>query len=463
MTLIQNGKRLAKWRHNIERQLDIAERIAFLDNRQKDFLYADLRLIFPETYAQMVNFALCLPTTQEIIEEISMIFQEPPTITLPDDEELEENLDQMLKKSRLGIVLNDVNKLVNLTNMVGVMPVYRDGRVDLDVLTGDNLFVTQSDADPTQAEAVYYQYGIVEDSPTKAESICKYVKLTADTVSFVEINAHTGEIANETDVEYHGYNQIPIAWFTNTVQTNTFWPTKDCPVVECNRKQNIVATDKMLALNMTVPTYYQTTSQESTDSGTVIGRLGVINLPMEYGGGQASCGYVQPDWTIDKMDAAIEEMKVVVGLAYGINPDTLRSKGGSAFSSGYQMRLAQQTLMNRINKEKWFYLESIEELIRLMMACSTMNNDKSFSNAESMRILVDLAPITFDESPIDTLDYLERLVMANIISPAEAKRIISGSEMSTDEAMEQIKQNKEMKEELRGGIDPLDQTEALND
>lgn len=70
----------------------------------------------------MARYASTYPLTQRVIDDTSILFQNPMLVDI-DKENLEDEFTTMLTDSMFHATLDKVNHFVNLTYKVGVMPV----------------------------------------------------------------------------------------------------------------------------------------------------------------------------------------------------------------------------------------------------------------------------------------------------------------------------------------------------
>jgi len=385
-------KEEAKWNADVARREAVAEWIDYYNNNQEYYLKKALRENYPKSAADMYKYIMTYPLTQRIIDDISMLFKNGVEVTL-DKEKLNEILQEILENIQFQPVLDTVNALVNLTHKVGVIPQWRDG-LELDIITPDKCFVVQNDDNPTKIDELYYQVGIVVDSPGKSERVDEYVRWTPETQSVVEVK--DGRIANERDIIENRFKEIPVTFFTNCLNVDSFWHDKGQPIVHSNKIVNQELTNYRLMIA------YQAFSTLvavglSEESNIPFGPQFSLKLPFDPSDQKTpDAKYITPNPALEKVWNVINDIILHTAQSVGLSAESFQRQA-SSFSSGYQLKLSKQDVVNKTIQDRQYYRIAIKDLIENICKLYTWEGDKTFP--DKLEISVDFGEIEFETSP----------------------------------------------------------------
>ena len=163
--IIERTQIEAKWNSEIKRREKIENYLRMYDNFQKKDLIELIELrLNKEEARELQKYKKTENITKQIIDNVSLLFQKEVQILLLDglivDEEQSNKLFEILESVVINAILQETNKYVNLTRDVALLPQIRDGKIEIDIITSDQMIVKQKDDDPTKAEWIAYQVGI---------------------------------------------------------------------------------------------------------------------------------------------------------------------------------------------------------------------------------------------------------------------------------------------------------------
>lgn len=395
MNVVKEKKLQAKWNSDMARRFEISRRINYLENNQTLYLAQALKKAYPDSAKDIVNkFEYCYPLTSRIYNDVSILFQEPVKLYI-DNENLEETFNEIIAKSMFNAVMQKVNLYVNLTDKVGVIPKWRNEQVELDILTADNCFVIQDDLDPTKITELYYQIGIITDTPTKAETVVTYIKWTDEYQSLIDVDNATGKLANERDIVSNKYGKIPVVWFENDMTINTFWHTKANQVVDTNEIVNLELTNLRYILAYQAFSTLVEIGNESNEIKTLAPSFS-IQLPFDPSNSRdPDAKYITPDPKLETIWKIIGDIIIGAAQSVGISAEAYR-KENTAMNSGYQLKLSKTDILKKNSQDRPYYRQKIIVLVDLMLLLYTQNNEsKTFADED---IKVDFGELNFDIS-----------------------------------------------------------------
>jgi len=397
MNIIEQQLLSAKWGDDFNRRTLIAKLIDYYENNQEKYLKAALTKSYPKTAKSMFSkYKYTYPLTNRIFDDISILFNNPVKIKT-DKETLEESLEDIISGAKTNAVLAKVNLLVNLTHKVGVIPVWRNEKVELDIITGDTCFIIQDEDNPTQIKELYYQVAILINTPGKLQSVQAYVRWTNETQSIVDVDNGTGNIQNERDIVDNKYGEIPVVWFENDIPIKRFWYDKRNHIVDTNEMVNCELTNFRYILAFQA---FSTLVEIGNDDKSTkpFGPSFSLRLPYDPSNPQQKpdAKYITPSPALEKIWKVIMDIIIGAAQAVGISAEAYRREN-STLNSGYQLKLSKADILKKTIADRPFYRESIKKLVGFMTTLFTQNNtSKTFDGAE---FSVDFGEVIFDENP----------------------------------------------------------------
>lgn len=396
-----SNKRAAKQQEDIDRRAQATRALDYYNNQQKPYLLDAIKALYPKEKDVMSNYAYTFPFTRNLINDMAIAFQETAEI-IPDtdNQNILDTWADVVSKSKLHATLLLTDRMVELFGKVGVSPRWHTDKkyIVLDIITPDRTVVEQDPQDHTRAIAVRYISG--ETRNTAKGEVVTWTRWTDDVYQEVEINSG-GEIVKVIREETNFYGEIPIAWFTNSLELDEFWHDMGYPIVETNEIVNLHMTNLRLAMD------YQTNSLLVTvglpESQSIpVGVTQRLNIPAHSLSGEAQnyrAEYITPSPALDTVWKLVNELMLAVAKQYGLSAQSV-NRDASSFSSGYQLKLSKQDIVNRNKQKRELYRQSIKDLCRYMMACYTYYSPTF--NFGDTAVKIDFADITFESNPLET-------------------------------------------------------------
>jgi len=417
-TIIKHGKQNDVWINDQNRRRRTLKAIDFYNTDMWIYLKHRINKMYPTTGDKVLRYGETYPLTTRVIDGVSVLFQNPVVLDI-DKDTLVDDFNLMIKTSKFQSVMNKVNHYVNLTFKVGVMPVYRDGIIDLDIITGDKCFVYQDKLNPTKATDVFVQIDALDQTPSIEEGHIGnlYVRWTNEVQSIVEIDTESGNIIKEYNAEVNPYGVIPITWFSDSISTSTFWPEKRNSLIETNEWVNVDQTNINMVISFqSYSTLVIVGSDDDSKQDIQWGPQALIEFKGDnYSGTTPTADYITPDPKLEQMQKALEQKKVDAATSFGLSANAYRSDTSQA-SSGYSLKLMNENLIKKLQSSRAPYTASILELLKLMMnVWSYHSTTKVFP--EDTIITVNFPEITYDASPLETAQINAIRLSQGLVSP----------------------------------------------
>ena len=192
------------------RKSETAKKLDYFNNLQQDYILDALRQNHPQTFANIAP--VNLNVVSRIIRALSMVYLQDATRKVEGTDRDAEIYANFEDTAALPVKLKLANRLTKLLGNVLLRPVWRNGKPDLDVLTGDIVDV---------------QYG---DSPDDLKAVLVTLYDASGDVTEVQYSLWTAEeyrLLNYSGATIHAesnpYGRLPFVAIWNTPPLTDFW------------------------------------------------------------------------------------------------------------------------------------------------------------------------------------------------------------------------------------------------
>lgn len=216
---------------NQSRKIETAKRLNFYHDEQLDRLNEQLTELFSEP-EKMIRLELNI--IKKIINNLAQVYREPPTRTLDGGSEADQKLyAEILEGCSFDVKLKQASRYTKLLKTILIKVVYRNDRLDLDILTG-NLLDVQTGQSPEQLERVL----ITDYGQSEKPEDTEYSLWTADT--FQRLN-WKGDVIDEQENPYKVLPFLPV--FDYMPPSSAFWLPGGQDIISQQEVLNIKLTD----------------------------------------------------------------------------------------------------------------------------------------------------------------------------------------------------------------------------
>lgn len=389
----------AKWQEDVERRKMAVKALDYYRNEQKEYLVDLIGELYPKEKDVLSKYATTYGLTRTMVNDMALVFQTPADITIEGSEAQQAKLAELLDETGFNRVLLQIDRYVELLGKVGLCPRWHTDQkyIVLDILTPDRCIVEQDPQDHARALTVKYHIAEMQSTPNGQDS-AKWAVWTAEEYREVRMSAAGAEIETLTR-EPNPYKRIPVAWFTMQSELDEFWPDEGNSIVDANELVNLRLSNLQIALD------YQSFSTLVTrglpESQSIpVGVTHRINIPYNASNGELAgdANYITPAPMLLESWQILNEYITNTARLNGLSAQSF-NRDSASFSSGYQLKLSKQDIINRNVLKREFYRDPIKQGVQLIMDCFTLNNPFRFpDNAE---ISVDFAEITYETNPLE--------------------------------------------------------------
>ncbi len=399
-TMIRNMQAVARWNEDIQRRLRIQKYLDYYRNRCGNYIAERIDgMVDTEEAKELKKYIEHDNITERFIEEISLVFAEKVRITarrqqsdgqLVNDTDAQKQLDRLLRLSRFQVTMKEVERLSKLIFDVAVLPQVRDGKIELDIITGDKAFVVQQEKNPLMAEQFYYQVGVRENTAL-ADRVDVYHYWTSEGRKYqceIMLNGRP-DPQSVQHLNHIPYDHMPVIMFRSYLPIDAFWYDGENAIVEKNIAIDLKRTDLAMAEAYNIPQLLTTGTRENQDLKK--GRTFKIDIPRnDMGEAVGDAKYLAPKEPLEELNEMILSRIEQLGLSKGLSRSMIT---GANASSGYELALSKYEIVERNRRQRDYYYDSVVELVQTMIV--TANRGLGWEIPEDLVLGVDFGEIRF--------------------------------------------------------------------
>lgn len=457
LSMIQQSIMRSRLAANTERKAEACKRLDYYHGDQLEHLDRVLAAQFahPDKLKLQKQFTNIV---KRIIDEVSVVYKRAPARRLMKagkalEGQPAETYQKMLEDAGVDAALKKVNRYTNLLRTIGVQVVWRNGRVELDVLTPDILNVVQDPLDPTKCSAVIIEQAFADtvalDTPGNPYGASKlYIAWTpAQHQVFDQSGVTRSDLANAEGANPYGL--IPIVWFRSEAPDGYFWNEGAQDLMNAQDAINVKLTElnqliKMQAFSIPVIIGQAPVGGVSVDPSNYI----EIPLADSIERGQPDFKFVTPSPKIADLIEAIREDVRRIADDWGLSMSSFKLTGTA--QSGLSLKVQNIRLLERREDDLTLYRSYEKELFRVMRVVHNAHAQKKLP--EDAELSVNFAELDFPEDPaVEDQRWVTR-ISQNVASRAQWLMAIDPDIKTEKEAIERLKEIKKVNDQTRGGL-----------
>jgi hypothetical protein len=408
--IIENGQVIAKWRNDMERRLLAEMYLDFYRGVYRNYLEEMIKgMMGWQDAKELCKFIETEGTTPRLINDISLIFAEDADITIDGSEKTQEAFSEVLEDIDINIVLENLNKYVELLRDVAVVPFLTgDDKtpVKLKIITPEKCFVEQDENDPTNFTRFYYQVGVSENTASRnridlydcweAPNVIGY---DGNAVNYArkfncEVNSD-GTVLDDTVVYYEDapkFEEMPVVMFRDYLPDDSVWYKGGSFIVDKSIAIDLRRTDLAMAEAYNIPQLVTIGMEAENHKELKKGRSLFLNIPPSMNGDLGDAKYVNPEEALKELKDLIHDRYEKLAMAKGISKANIT---GDSATSGYQLALSMQRILDINRRKRKYYTKPIKKMLRLVLF---LYKDKYNISGD---ITINYGELHFSESEID--------------------------------------------------------------
>jgi hypothetical protein len=415
---------------NDERKAEVRRRLDMYHDDQIDYLRDALRRNFQNPNDLTPCF---VNVVKKIVNNLAMVYVRDAKREIEGSERDQEIFREIKKTTSLPIKLKMASRYTKLLKTILLRPVWRKGRMDLDILTGDVVDVASGDT-PEDIRSVMVTH--FPESNYKED-----LEYTLWTLEKIERLNYRGQVI-ESDPNPYGL--IPFIPCFDRMPTSDFWLPGGDDLITLQEAINEKLTDLLYTLRMQGFGVGWARGMGDNEP-SIVGPGTMFNLPDE-----GAIGFESTKAPIDQIVGSIDFLIKQAAVSNGLPAGALSTKPTE--ESGVSKIVSNRELDERRRDDVALWSQYEEQLFDVIRVVWNIHNPgRKISGAASL--LVDFFDPKPEQDPAKQADTWLKLLDAGIISRVDIAMEKSPDLKSRDQAKEHLKEIEEEQAEFAQKID----------
>lgn len=286
------------------RKIEANKLLAYYNDCQFDYIVADIRARYPEK----TIFPVGINIIKKIVRSLSMVYLRDAVRSLSKGTKQDAAiLSEIETSAAMGVKMKLANRYSKLLGTVLAWPNWRNGHIELDILTGDCLDV-ETGLSPEDLQAVQ----ITRYDPTGAIGNTTYSLWTADKIVITNNN---GRVISE---EKNPYSILPFIPIWGSPVTDVFWQRGAADLVMAQDEINRLLTSLSHLIELQG---FSVGCLRGVDTGREQVKIGAgtfIGIPKE-----GDFKFVAPEAPIEQIIAAIDNLIKWTAITSGLSANSI--------------------------------------------------------------------------------------------------------------------------------------------
>lgn len=408
-----------------KRKDETAKRLDYFHDEQNEYTLEILGKHFSNPEKMQL---VCLNVVKKVIRNLAQVYRDAPKRTVEGTEKDQAIFEEIMDTSAMDVRMKQASRYAKLLKTIMLRPVWRNGRLDLDVLTGDVLDVATGDT-PEDLQAVL----VTHDPKTKSQEIT-YSRWTAEKVETLDWRYRV------TEEQPNPYGVIPFVPVFDYAPTSDFWLPGGADLISLQEAINSKLTDLLYVIRHQgfgvgyIKGSGMGGGLHEVDPGTLIG------LPEDGEIGFES-QEAEIDAVLNAVEALIKQTAVTNGLSAAIlATDPSQASGVSKLADSKElteMRQDDTALFRRYEKQLF-------EIVRVVW--NAHNPTRKIS--DTAKLVIDFADLQPTVSPKEQAETWNLLLDMGVVNSVDIIMERNPDLKSRDDAKEYLIQLQEERREL---------------
>lgn len=381
---------------NTTRKTDARKRLDFYHDGQLNYLADDLKKRFrhPEKLRPVfVNIV------KKIVNRLAQVYQQEPKRTIEGTDQDQAVFKEMARMCSLDMKLKTASRYVKLTKTVILRPVWRNGRMDLDILTPDILDVKTGQSPEELLSVMVTNYGPAE----RLENIT-YSVWTAEEWARLDYRGY------ELESGGNPYGLLPFVPVWDHMPTVDFWIDGGDDIISLQEAVNERLVDLLHVIRFQAfgVGYIKGRGGESLDS---VDPGSLVELP-ENG----ELGYAATQAQLEETVLAIDKIVKWAAISNGLPASSLSTDPTE--ESGVSKMVSNMELLEMRRDDVAMFRGYEHRLFDVMRAVWNAHNPTR-RISEKARLQIDFYDPSPQVSPKDQAETHDRLLEMGVISQVD--------------------------------------------
>jgi hypothetical protein len=414
---------------SLARKTETAKRLDLYFDTQLDHLETRLNELFSDPSAMVKVF---LNVCKKIINNLSQVYREAPVRILEGTDSDKELYAGIVEGLALDVKLKQASRYAKLLKTVLLRPVWRNDRLDLDILTGNILDVETGESPEILSKVLVTDFG----NSDRIEEV-EYSFWTPETWQRLD---YRGQVKEEAANPYGVLPFLPI--FDYPPPSSSFWLPGGDDLISLQEAINLKLTDLLYLL-----------STQSFGVGYIKGGQGGGSLKVDPGAlvelpENGEIGFANQQARIEEVVGAIDKLIKWGCVSHGLSAASMSTDPQEASGLSKIVDTRELAEMRAEDVALWrSYEKRLFQLVRTVW--NAHNPTKKLS--ESATLKVDFCDPKPETDPKSQAEAWEKLLGFGVISPVDIAMQQNPDLKTREEALAYLLQVQEESRELNSG------------
>lgn len=374
-------------RQSMKKRLDYyyGKQLTYLDELIKD------QFKFPDRLKLQKEF---LNITEMIVNELAVLYSMPPKRELQNEsEEMNKFYSDLIHEGSLDQVMAMANRLTKLCKTILVRPVWRDEKIEFDILTPNMFDVIQDPSNPTKALGIVYVSEIDftdtkpinnDDKTTSEDSFDQnntifYVWTKDKHFSFSYSIDQKGmaiidlkKNQNNED-NTNPYGVLPFVCLYDGLPVDNFFVEGGDDLINANEISNIKLTEKNYLTKMQSFSQLVRKGADNTKDAMNMDPSMILDIPADDDIHKGiDIKFINPEAKIQELEDDIHSRLTRIAIKHKLNPEMFIASGDRSSADSLQMQAYYLGKVINADKPLWAYFE--RELYKLTAIINNYEN-----------------------------------------------------------------------------------------
>jgi hypothetical protein len=418
---------------SLARKTETAKRLDLYHDTQLDHLETRLNQLFSDPLALV---KVCLNVVKKVVNNLAQVYRDAPTRLIEGADRDKELYAGIIESMALDVKLKQASRYAKLLKTILLRPVWRNDRLDLDILTGNILDVETGESPEILLKVLVTDFGTSD----KIEEV-EYSFWTPETWQRLD---YRGQVKEEAANLYGVLPFLPI--FDYPPPSSSFWLAGGDDLISLQEACNLKLTDLLYLL-----------STQSFGVGYIKGGQGGGSLKVDPGAlvelpENGEIGFANQQARIEEVVGAIDKLIKWGCVSHGLSAASMSTDPQEASGLSKIVDTRELAEMRAEDVALWrSYEKRLFQLIRLVW--NAHNPTKKLS--ESATLKVDFCDPKPETDPKSQAEAWEKLLGFGVISPVDIAMQQNPDLKTREEALAFLIQVQEESRELNSGKNVL--------
>lgn len=377
--------------NNTQRKNETVKRLDYYRSNQAQYIKEELE----KTFANADKLTpLFVNLVRKIVDNLAMVYCKPAKREVEGTQRDTDIYNEVWETANLDVVMKQASRLTKLLKTILLRAVWRNGKLELDILTGDIIDVEVGDSPRDLQKVLVTHY----PASGKAEEIT-YSLWTPENYQRLD---YRGYVVEEME---NPYQRLPFVSLWDSMPIDSFWIDDGQDIIDAQTAINERLTDLCHVLRWQgFGVGYRKDETGAYKNEIDIGPGEFVNLSCNQ---YSEIGFAQPQAPIEETVNAIEFIMNQVAIANGLSAHSLTAKPVN--ESGVSKIVSNNELMEKRRDDIALFRKYEHDLFELIkVVWNTHNPGRQFST--NAQLSIDFAELKSPTVEMDEAARWEQLI-----------------------------------------------------